>query len=187
MVWKYKDKCYRIFLDISSTSDGDFHPSLHGGGPCSIHESTGVDWVKANLDISPEKDIQTMRDHCQDPSKTAGEFGEEMGDTILAFPAGFFSSLASTGANIGADILAPGGAQPFTSVEAVEATGKTQVTVCDRYGFDLVEIKRKLDGASGLEKIQGTFAWTFKLLDMKQAGCAKPGFVSQTTWDRVPT
>jgi len=123
----------------------------------------------------------------KDPSKTADEFGQEMGDTILAFPAGFFSSLASTGANIGADILAPGGAQPFTSVETVEATGKTQVTVCDRYDFDLIEIKRKLDGASGLEKIQGTFAWTFKLLDMKQAGCAKPGFVSQSTWDRVPT
>ena len=60
-------------------------------------------------------------------------------------------------------------------------------TDCERFEFDLVEIKKKLDGASGLEKIQGTFAWTLKLLDMKKARCVKPGFVSQTTWDRVPT
>ena len=121
----------------------------------------------------------------KDPSKTAGEFGQEMADTILAFPEGFFSSLASTGADIGGDILG-GVPKPFTSTEAVVAAGGAG-TDCERFEFDLAEIKKKLDGASGLEKIQGTFAWTFKLLDMKKAGCVKPGFVSQTTWDRVPT
>ena len=121
----------------------------------------------------------------KDPSKTADEFGQELGDTILSFPKGFFSSLASTGADIGGDLLG-GVVEPFTSVEAVEATGAGG-TLCERFEFDLIEIKRKLDGASGLEKIQGTFAWTFKLLDMKKAGCVKPGFVTQTTWDRVPT
>ena len=121
----------------------------------------------------------------KDPSKTADEFGQELGDTILAFPAGFFSSLASTRADIGGDLLG-GVPEPFTSEEAVQATGAAG-TKCERFEFDLVEIKKKLDGASGLEKIQGTFAWTFKLLDMKKAGCVKPGFVTQTTWDRVPT
>ena len=122
----------------------------------------------------------------KDPSKTANEFGEEMGDTILALPEGFFSSLASAGFDVGADIVQPGGAQPFTSAETVHATGVAQPTICDRFEFDLIEIKRKLDGATGLEKIQGTFAWTIKLHDMKKQGCARPGFVSATTWDRVP-
>ena len=109
-----------------------------------------------------------------------------MGDTILALPEGFFSSLASAGFDVGADIVQPGGAQPFTSAETVHATGVAQPTICDRFEFDLIEIKRKLDGATGLEKIQGTFAWTTKLYDMKRQGCARPGFVSATTWDRVP-
>jgi len=122
----------------------------------------------------------------KDPSKTANEFGEEMGDTILALPEGFFSSLASAGFDVGADIFQTGGSQPFTSTETVHATGVAQPTICDRFEFDLIEIKRKLDGATGLEKIQGTFAWTIKLHDMKKQGCARPGFVSATTWDRVP-
>jgi len=122
----------------------------------------------------------------KDPSATAEEFGEEMGDTILALPSGFVSSLATAGFDIGADILNPGGAKPTTSAEAVHATGVSSPTVCDRFEFDLIEIKRKLDGSKGLQKIQGTFAWTAKLYDMKKSGCARPGFVTATTWDRVP-
>ena len=123
----------------------------------------------------------TISQAIKDPSKTAEEFGEEMAETIVSLPAGFFGELVSTGFDIGGDILG-GPVEPFTPAEATP-TG----TACERFEFDLAEIKKKLDGASGLEKIQGTFAWTFKLLDMKKAGCVKPGFVSQTTWDRVPT
>ena len=122
----------------------------------------------------------------KDPSKTAAEFGQEMGDTILALPSGFFSSLATAGFDIGADILNPGGAKPTTTAETVAATGVSAPTICDQYEFDLIEIKRKLDTAKGLKKIQGTFAWTAKLYDMKKSGCERPGFVTSKTWDRVP-
>ena len=122
----------------------------------------------------------------KDPSATAEEFGEEMGDTILALPVGFFDSLASAGFDLGADILDPRGAKPTTTAETVAATGVSAPTICDQYEFDLIEIKRKLDTAKGLKKIQGTFAWTAKLFDMKKSGCARPGFVTATTWDRVP-
>ena len=37
----------------------------------------------------------------RDPSKTAEEFGEEMGDTILALPAGFFQALQAQGLMLG--------------------------------------------------------------------------------------
>jgi len=130
--------------------------------------------------------IAVISQAVRDPAKTAEEFGEDMGDTILALPAGFFSALAAAGFDAGADIVQPGGAQPFTSTETVYATGVAEPTICDRYEFDLIEIKRKLDGAAGLERIQGTFAWTSKLYDMKKQGCARPGFVTSTTWDRVP-
>jgi len=122
----------------------------------------------------------------KDPSATAEEFGEEMGDTILALPVGLIDSLASAGFDLGADILDPRGAKPTTSAETVAATGVSAPTICDQYEFDLIEIKRKLDGAKGIKKIQGTFAWTTKLFDMKRSGCARPGFVTATTWDRVP-
>ena len=108
------------------------------------------------------------------------------GDTILALPAGFFSSLASAGFDVGADILGNGD-QPTTSLETVQATGVSAPTLCQRYEFDLIDIKKILDGAEGLKKIQGTFAWTAKLFDMKKAGCPRPGFVSANTWDRVPS
>jgi len=121
----------------------------------------------------------------KDPSKVAEEFGEEMGDTILALPAGFFSSLAATGFDVGADVIG-GAPEPFTSTETVFATGVGAPTLCDRFEFDLIEIKRKLDTAKGVKKIQGTFAWTQTLYNMKKAGCVRPGFVSSTTWDRVP-
>jgi len=117
----------------------------------------------------------------KDPSKTANEFGEEMGDTILAVPQGFFSAIASAGFDIGADALG-GAPSPFTPPEATR-TG----TLCERYEADLVEVKRKLDTSEGLQKVQGTFAWIAKLSDAKKAKCSRPGFVSQGTWDRVPS
>ena len=129
--------------------------------------------------------ISVISQAIKDPSKTAEEFGEEMGDTILGLPAGLLSSLASAGFDIGADALG-GVPTPFTSTETVYATGVSEPTTCDRFEFDLIEIKRKLDTAKGLKKIQGTFAWTAKLYDMKKAGCVRPGFVSETTWGRVP-
>lgn len=120
----------------------------------------------------------------KDPEKTAGEFGEDMANTILALPKGFFSGIVSEGFDIGQ--LVTGGPQPYTSNEAAEAAGIPQPTQCDRFNMDLVEIKKQLDSASGLRKIQGTLAWTTKLFDMKSSGCSRPGFVSQDTWDRVP-
>jgi hypothetical protein len=75
-----------------------------------------------------------------------------------------------------------GVAEPFTPVEATP-TG----TDCERFEFDLIEIKRKLDDSSGIKKIQGTFAWTAKLFDMKRSGCSRPGFVSTSTWNKVPS
>jgi len=125
--------------------------------------------------------LATISQAIKDPSRTAGEFGEEMGDTILAFPQGFFGSLAGAGFDIGGDILG-GVAEPFTPPEATP-TG----TNCERFEFDLLEIKRKLDDSSGIKKVQGTFAWTAKLFDMKRSGCSRPGFVSTSTWDKVPT
>ena len=125
--------------------------------------------------------LATISQAIKDPSRTAAEFGEEMGDTILAFPQGFFGSLVGAGFDIGGDILG-GVPQPFTPPEAT-ATG----TECERFEFDLIEIKRKLDDSSGIKKIQGTFAWTAKLFDMKRSGCSRPGFVSSSTWDKVPS
>ena len=124
--------------------------------------------------------LATLSQAIKDPSRTAAEFGEEMGDTILSFPQGFFGSLVGAGFDIGGDILG-GVPQPFTPPEATP-TG----TECERFEFDLLEIKRKLDDSSGLKKVQGTFAWTAKLFDMKRSGCSRPGFVSSSTWDKVP-
>jgi len=122
----------------------------------------------------------TISQAIKDPSKTAEEFGEEMAETIVSLPAGFFGELVSTGFDIGGDILG-GPVEPFTPAEATP-TG----TACERFEFDLIEIKRKLDDSSGIKKIQGTYAWAAKLIDMKKAGCSRPGFVSSGTWDRVP-
>ena len=79
-------------------------------------------------------------------------------------------------------IVLGGVPKPFTPPEATP-TG----TACERYEFDLIEIKRKLDDSSGLKKVQGTFAWTAKLFDMKRSGCSRPSFVSSSTWNKVPT
>jgi len=114
----------------------------------------------------------------KDPVATADDFGEVMADTILALPTGFFGGVAGAGFGLGQDILG-GVVEPFTTREGL--------TRCERFGNDLVLIKRKLDKAKGLDKIQGTFAYVGKLYDMKRAGCDRPGFVSQDTWDRVPT
>lgn len=130
--------------------------------------------------------IAAISSAIRDPSAVADEFGEEMAETVLATGEGLLGELASAGFEAAADVLQPGGAAPFTSTETVHATGVAQPTICDRYEFDLIEIKRKLDGKAGLERIQGTFAWVTKLHDMKKQGCARPGFVSATTWDRVP-
>jgi len=123
----------------------------------------------------------TVSQAIKDPSKTAEELGKEGAEVLLGVPAGFFGELVSTGADIGADILG-GPAEPFTPAEATR-TG----TVCERYESDLIEIKRKLDKSSGIGTIQGTYAWAFKLMDMKKAGCSRPGFVEQGTWNRVPS
>ena len=123
----------------------------------------------------------TISQAIKDPSKTAEEFGVEMAETIVSLPAGFFGELVSTGFDIGGDILG-GPVEPFTPAEATP-TG----TVCERFEFDLIEIKRKLDKSSGIAKIQGTYAWAAKLMDMKKAGCSRPGFVSSGTWSRIPT
>lgn len=80
--------------------------------------------------------IATVSQAVKDPSRTAAEFGEEMGDTILAFPQGFFGAIAGAGFDIGGDILG-GVPQPFTPPEATP-TG----TNCERFEFDLIEIKK---------------------------------------------
>ena len=116
----------------------------------------------------------------KDPSKTAGEFGEEMAETLIALPSGFFTEIVGAGFSVGEDIVGP--AQPSTPAEGPYI----DYTRCQRFELDLVDIKRKLDQASGLKKIQGTFAWAAKLRDMKKAGCARPGFVTEGTWNRVP-
>jgi len=115
----------------------------------------------------------------KDPQDTANELGETMMDTILELPKGAYGAIAQSGFDLGAVLT--GGAQPHTPPEATP-TG----TVCERYEFDLVEIKRKLDRSSGFEKVQGTFAWVTKLYDMKGSGCSRPGFVSQDKWNKVP-
>lgn len=129
--------------------------------------------------------VATVTEAVKNPSGTADEFGEEMGDTILAIPSGFYSAIAGAGFETGANILG-GVPTPFTSAETVHATGVDAPTLCDRFQFDLLEIHKKMEGAGKISKIQGTFAWIAKLYDTKKAGCARPGFVTQTTWDRVP-
>jgi len=123
----------------------------------------------------------TISEAIKDPSKVAEDIGEEGAEIVLGIPTGFFGELVTTGADIGADILG-GPAEPFTPAEATP-TG----TACERFEFDLLEIDRKLKKSGTVGKIQGTYAWAFKLIDMKKAGCSKPGFVEQGTWDRVPT
>ena len=100
-------------------------------------------------------------------------------DTLLALPKGAYGAIGAAGFDIGAVLT--GGTQPHTPPEATP-TG----TVCERFEFDLIEIKRKLDKSSGLAKVQGTFAWVSKLYDMKGSGCSRPGFVSQDKWNKVP-
>ena len=114
----------------------------------------------------------------KDPVATADDFGEAMADTVLALPSGFFGGVVGAGFGLGQDILG-GVVEPFTTTEGL--------TRCERFENDLVLIKRKLDKSKGLEKIQGTFAYAVKLYDMKRAGCERPGFVSQDTWNRVPS
>ena len=115
----------------------------------------------------------------KDPEDVGHELGETILETILAIPKGAYGAIAAEGLDIGA--ILTGGAEPFTPVEATP-TG----TVCERYEFDLLEIKRKLDKSSDFAKIQGTFAWIAKLYDMKKSGCSRPGFVSQDKWNKVP-
>jgi len=123
----------------------------------------------------------TISEAIKDPSKVAEDIGEEGAEILLAIPTGFFGELVTRGADIGADILG-GPAEPFTPAEATP-TG----SVCERYTSDLIEIDRKLKKSGTVGKIQGTYAWAFKLIDMKKAGCSRPGFVEKGTWDRVPT
>ena len=73
--------------------------------------------------------LATMSQAIKDPSRTAGEFGEEMAETILSFPQGFFGELVGAGFDIGGDILG-GVPKPFTPPEATP-TG----TACERYEF----------------------------------------------------
>ena len=122
----------------------------------------------------------TISEAIKDPSKVAEDIGEEGAEIILGIPTGFFSELVSRGADIGADILG-GPAEPFTPPEATP-TG----TACERFTSDLIEIDRKLKRSGTVGTIQGTYAWAFKLYDMKKAGCSRPGFVEEGTWNRVP-
>jgi len=125
--------------------------------------------------------LATISQAVKNPSQTADAFGSEMAETILSFPKGFFGELVGAGFDIGGDILG-GVPEPFTPPEATP-TG----TNCERFEFDLIEIKRKLDDSSGLKKVQGTFAWIAKMFDMKRAGCSRPAFVDSSTWNKVPT
>jgi len=122
----------------------------------------------------------TISEAIKDPSKVAEDIGEEGAEILLAIPTGFLGELISRGADIGADILG-GQKEPFTPPEATP-TG----TVCERFTSDLIEIDRKLKKSGTVGTIQGTYAWAFKLYDMKKAGCPRPGFVETGTWDRVP-
>ena len=115
----------------------------------------------------------------KDPEDTANQLGETLMDTLLAIPKGAYGAIAAEGFDVGA--ILTGGTTPHTPAEATP-TG----TVCERFEFDLIDIKRLLDKSSGLAKIQGTYAWVSKLYDMKKAGCSRPGFVSQDKWNKVP-
>jgi hypothetical protein len=123
--------------------------------------------------------VAAVSQAAKDPEDTANELGETIMDTLLEIPKGAYGAIAAQGFDLGA--ILTGGTQPHTPPEATP-TG----TVCERFEFDLVEIKRKLDKSSGLVKVQGTFAWIAKLYDMKGAGCSRPGFVSQDKWNKVP-
>jgi len=124
----------------------------------------------------------TLAQAIKDPAAAADDLGELGADTLLALPTGFFGGLAGAGFGLGQDILG-GVVEPFTTREGL--------TRCERFGNDLVLIKRKLDVAKKkkdvLGTIQGTYAHVAKLYDMKRAGCDRPGFISQDNWDRVPT
>jgi len=115
----------------------------------------------------------------KDPEKTSHDLGETLMDTLLALPKGAYGAIAAQGFDIGA--ILTGGTQPHTPPEATP-TG----TVCERFEFDLIDIKRLLDKSEGLAKVQGTFAWVAKLYDMKSSGCSRPGFVSEEKWSKVP-
>jgi len=116
-----------------------------------------------------------------DPVGTANDLGKMGADATVAVPVGFFGGLAGAGFGLG-QILTQilGGGGPTTPKDDRE------LTYCERLGNDLVLIKRKLDVSSGLDKIQGTFAYAAKLYDIKKEGCGKPAFIKQDDWDRVP-
>lgn len=123
----------------------------------------------------------TISEAIRDPSKVAEDIGEEGAEILLGIPTGFLGELITRGADIGADILG-GQKEPFTPAEATP-TG----TVCERFTSDLIEIDRKLKKSGTIGTIQGTYAWAFKLIDMKKAGCSRPGFIEKGAWNRVPT
>ena len=84
-----------------------------------------------------------MSQAIKDPSRTAGEFWRRNGRNILSFHKVFLVNWLEQVFDIGGDILG-GVPKPFTPPEATP-TG----TACERYEFDLIEIKRKLDDSSG--------------------------------------
>lgn len=124
--------------------------------------------------------LATISQAIKDPSKTADEFGEEMAETLIALPTGFFTEIVGAGFSVGEDIVGP--AQPSTPAEGPYV----DFTRCQRFEIDLVDIKRKLDNSKGVKKIQGTYAYATKLWQMKKAGCSRPGFVTEGSWNRVP-
>jgi len=120
----------------------------------------------------------TLSQAIRDPAATAHDLGELGADTLLALPTGFFGGVAGAGFGLGQLV---GFGEPTTPED------DRGLTKCERHGNDLVLIRRKLNMATGLAKIHGTFAYAAKLYDLKTNKCKKPASVSQDIWDRVPT
>ena len=114
---------------------------------------------------------------------------KESWDDIKEFaegiPAGAFTGAIDAGFALGKEI---------TGVDLEASTGTAAevfgegVSLCEQYGYDLVELQQRVDKTSKYNVpaiIALGIGKRAKLKGMKAAGCSKPPYIDQNDWNRV--
>jgi len=117
--------------------------------------------------------------------ETVKESWTDIKEFAEGIPAGMFTGTIDAGFALGKEI---------TGVDLTDVTGRAEtvfgegVSLCEQYGYDLVELQQRVDKTPSWNVVAITLLGIGKrekLKGMKKNGCSKPPYIKQNDWDRV--
>jgi len=99
-------------------------------------------------------------------------------------PAGMFTGTIDAGFALGKEITGV----DLTDVSGRPAAAGIDLTLCEQYLYDLVELQQRVDKTPSWNVVAITLLGIGKrekLKGMKKAGCSKPPYIDKNDWDRV--